>query len=560
MTPLTPRATWALALGLGVVARLAGQELANKTPIDLPEFAVFADRALPPPERWFYSRIEGFEVLSNASERSTLRLLTEFQRFSHALSLVWPGMQADNTVPAALIVCGSERKFEEFLPDDLRPAERATTSLTFRKGEQGAIVLDHQTKILSLISAEGVAAASAAADPAGFEVDSTQQLYRAYISFLLAGREVAPPPWFAEGLSQLFTNLRITETEISVGRIENPNLAASGDRDFNAALAQRALMPMAELFAVTAESITAQSPLNSDWAKQCYAFVHWGLYGGYGRHQKGFVTFVARLGREPLTEVLFQECFKLTYTEMLFELRTHIEFTRTKFAGVRAGKGQKIPEPPAFTVREATEAEIGRLKGDTLMLAGNATAARAALLDAYRRGAREAGLLAAFGLSELVTGEPARARKLLEAAVASNAVRPRAYVELARLRLAEGLALPAGGNGRLSLEQTARVLEPLFTARAQTPALPEVYDLIAATWEACSVAPGAAHLEVIEEGVRKFPRTPALVYRAAELRAKGGFVSEAHGLVRLGLRVATDAAMRAKFEQLAASLPPLAAR
>lgn len=560
MTPLTPRATWTLALVLGVVARLTGQEPVNKTPIDLPEYSVFANRELPPPEPWFYSRIKGFEVLSNASEQSTLRLLTEFQRFSHALSLVWPGMQADNTVPAALIVCGSGEKFEGFLPDNFRHAERATTSLNFRKGEQGAIVLDHQTKILNLVSAEGVAAVPAAADPEGYEVDSTQQLYRAYIGFLLAGREVAPPPWFAEGLSQLFTNLRITETEISVGRVEDPNLAASGDRDFNAALARRALLPMAELFAVTAESITAQSPLNSDWAKQCYAFVHWGLYGGYGRHQKEFVTFVARLGREPLTEALFQECFKLTYAEMLFALREHIEFTRTKFAGVRAGKGQKIPEPPGFTVREATEAEIGRLNGDALMLAGNAPAARAAFLDAYRRGAREAGLLAAFGLNELVTGEPARARKLLEAAAAGNAVRPRAYAELARLRLAEGLALPANGNGRLSLEQTARVLEPLFTARAQAPALPEVYELIAATWEACSVAPGAANLEVIEEGIRKFPRTPVLVYRAAELRAKGGFVAEAHGLIRLGLRVATDAAMRAKFEQLASSLPPLAAR
>ncbi len=560
MTPPTPRAIWTLALALGVVARLAGQEPANKIPIDLPEYAVFADRELPPPEQWFYARIDGFEVLSNASEGATTHLLTEFQRFSHALSLVWPGMQADNTAPAALIVCGSGRKFEEFLPDNLRQAERATTSLGFRKGEQAAIILDHQTKILNLAMAEDVSAAPLAAT-AGFEVDSTQQLYRAYIGFLLAGRELAPPPWFAEGLSQLFTNLRITETEISVGRVENPNLAAaSGDRDFNAALARSALMPMAKLFAVTAESITAQNPLNSDWAKQCYAFVHWGLYGGYGRHQKEFVTFVARLGREPPNEALFQECFKLTYAEMLAELRAHIEFTRTKFAGVRAGKGRKIPEPPAVAVREATEAEIGRLKGDTLMLAGNASAARTALLDAYRRGAREGNLLAAFGLNELAAGEPARARKLLEAAAAGNAVRPRAYVELARLRLAEGLALPAAGNGRLSMEQTANVLEPLFAARAQIPALPEVYELIAATWGACAVAPAAPHLEVIEEGVRKFPRTPALVYRAAELRAKGGFVAEAHGLVRLGLRVAEDADMRAKFEQLAASLPPLAAR
>ena len=34
--------------------------------LQLPTYTVTGERELPPPERWFYARIPGFEVLSNA--------------------------------------------------------------------------------------------------------------------------------------------------------------------------------------------------------------------------------------------------------------------------------------------------------------------------------------------------------------------------------------------------------------------------------------------------------------------------------------------------------------
>ncbi len=555
----------------------------NQIPIDLPRYEVLAERELPPPEQWFYARIEGFEVLSNSSEDATKQLLKEFQHFAFALDQVWPGMRANNAVPAALIICGRKEKFEEFLPDNLRQTERATTTFHRRDREQAAIVLDDQTKILNLVTVEDTSAAPTpvAATPAseageetdgtsatpGFAVDSYQQLRREFLRYLLAGMEAPPPPWFAEGVSQLFMSMRITETEIAVGRVENPNLAAerggtragatpADDRDFNAALARRALLPMAEMFAVTADSETAQNPLNNAWAKQCYAFVHWGLYGDLGRHQKEFLTFVRRLSREPLSEAVFKECFKQSYEEMLFSLRTHIENTRSKVAGVRAAKGEKLPLPPAPVVREATEAEVGRLKGDTLRLAGHPVEARTVLVTSYRRGEREPNLLAALGLAELEVGDVVRARKFLEAAATGKANRPRAYVELARLRLVEGLAKPEGHDGKLSATQLGRVLEPLYATRGQMPPLAEAYGLMVAAWRASGSAPTADHLAVIEEGVRQFPREGELVYGAAELRAKSGFLAEAHGLVRLGLRVTSDASMRVRLEQLQRSLPP----
>lgn len=559
----------AVGLGVGIGGGLAAQGTLEEAPYELPKYTVTAERELPPPESWHYARIPGFEVLSNTSEGGTRDLLNNFQRFAHAVDLVWPGLVPPGTAPAALIICGRGDQFGAFVPASARSTERAMTSLILRTREQAAIVLDRQTKVLNLATVEGVAdaatavvvdeegiAAGTGADP-GFVVDAYRQLYREYLRFLLTSREVPPPAWFAEGLAQLFMAMEVTDTSITLGKLDDPNAPSRQpeDRDFSATLAKRALLPMAELFAVTLDSPTALNPLGSTWAKQSYAFVHWGLYGDAGRHQKDFFTFLARLGRETLSEALFRECFQQSYEEMLFTLRRYLEFTRHKVAGIRAEKGQKISEPPPVGLREATEAEVGRLKGETLRLAGKRTAAHTALVTPYRRGQRDPALLAALGIDEANGGDPVKARQLLEAAAGAKVVRPRAYVELARLRLLEAHAQPEGTGGKMSARQTTFILEPLFVAHGQLPALPELYELIGEAWGQSELAPSAAQLAVLDEGVRLFPRNAILVYRDAALQAKIGRVREAESLIRLGLRVTTDEGLRAKFEALTVGLP-----
>lgn len=65
---------------------------------------------------------------------------------------------------------------------------------------------------------------------------------------------------------------------------------------------------------MTSDSPEAINPLgNNVWAKQSYAFVHMCLYGRGKRYQKPFATFLTRLGKEPVSEELFKECFKMDY-------------------------------------------------------------------------------------------------------------------------------------------------------------------------------------------------------------------------------------------------------
>jgi hypothetical protein len=139
--------------------------------------------------------------------------------------------------------------------------------------------------------------------------------------------------------------------------------------------------------------------------------------------------------------------------------------------------------------------------------------------------------------------------------VKAGVKRPSAYVECARLRLAEASAKPAAA-GKLSAAQIGAVLGPLFEARQFPPPLPETYELIAEAWAQSAVAPKPENLAVLDEGIRAFPRDSALLYSAARLYRQAGAAPTAASIARLGLRFATDPAAKARFEELLATLPP----
>lgn len=546
---------------------------ANEIPIELPVYTVMELPDLPPPEQWFHAQIEGFEVLANGTEPAVRDQLRQFQRFRQALDLVWPGVSRPPVPPALLVLCGANRQFDQFLPAEERAAERVISSFSLRGRELSALAIDLQKKDLFGVGTVDVAAdltadgavsaaegttndASGGGTATSFQVDSYRQLYREYVKFVLAAAEPRAPVWFEEGLAQLLVAMEITETSITVGKIEDPNIEGAGmsDGDFNSALKDRALLGMGEMFGVERDSPVARHTIGSPWAKQCYAFVHWGLYGNNGRNQKAFITFLVRASREAPTEDMFRACFGKGYGEMLLELRTHAEWTRSKTAGLRAGRGERIPEPAPVELRPATEAEVGRIKGELMLAAGLPAEARRAMAIPYMRGERDPELLALIGTYEAQRGDAGKARKFLEAAVRGQTVRPRAYVELARFRLEEERAKLRAGE-KFGAAQASGVLGLLYEARKLPPALQDTYALMSAVWENCRVAPSPAHVDAVEEGLRFFPQDAGLLYATAALRKRTGSIPAARALIERALSLPLDAATQERFRALAASLP-----
>lgn len=553
------------ALLIASAASLASASRAQEpsAPVTLPAYVVTDARDLPPAEKWRYTRLGPLEIISSASEGKTRHLVRDFARFCQALELVWPDVQRANARLDVLILC-DRGEFAGFNPAPASGTAAAPATLTLRAAGHTAIVLDLQTKMM-----DPGASASLLPTDAGAEItdsrtaDRHRQLFRAYVRLLLSSAQPRAPAWFEEGLAQLLMSMQITDREVTVGELQNPNhtLDPDGrptpvqDLDFNAVLGRGRMLPMEQLLGTAHDSAEARSTQGNMWSKQAYAFVHWGLYGDQGKHQKEFVTFLARLHRQPLSEELFKRTFQCSYKDMALTLLGYAEATSHRIAGVKAQKGQKLPLAPVFDLRDATESEAARLKGETLLAADQLALARQAMALPYRRGERDPALLAAIGLLELRANEPTAARKFLELAASGKTTNSRALVELARLRLDEALAPAAGPASPLTPTQLAAVLTPLFAARAHPPVTLELYSLIAGAWEQSAVPPEPAHLVVLDEGVKLYPREARFIQRCAVLKLRAGATADAAALIALGLQHADTDELRARFTDLQAKLP-----
>ncbi|WP_414664708.1 hypothetical protein [Horticoccus sp. 23ND18S-11] len=533
------RASVALALAAGALAvDASAADVAPGPVVELPKFEVTDSRLLPPPESWRYAQIPGFEILSRISERETKRFVRDFMLLQEVINMIMPVLLRGSTpVPTALILCGSRGKgFEEFLPQDQEIERYGKNSLFFKNSERAAIVIDFALTELQV------------ENDLRLEADPYRAFYAAYFRFLIR-RQLADkaPPWFEEGLVQLFAATEFDKKTITFAQIGD-GFGAEKIGDFNRMLSQRAMMPFGQMLATN-----GPKNRNAFWSAQCYAFIHFCLYGTGNKYQRPFMQFVQRLADEEPTEKLFKECFGKTYNQFATELRGYLGFTTYKAQQYRAKKGESLPEPPAVALREASDADVGRIKGEVLRLGGYGDAARNTLIAPFVRGERDPRLLAALGLDEKLAGHDDRARKFLEAASNAKVDRARAYLELARLRLDEVRPKAGAANSQLNSDQVTHVLTPLFTARATPPPMADVYSLIAETWSLSAAPPLAEHLAVVIEGVRRFPRDTGLLMQATLLAAKRGFPTEAAALAKFGVKISTDAGLKDRFETLAAA-------
>lgn len=577
----------------GLVSLATAQErasdVASERAVELPKFVVTDNRELPQPEQWKYATIPGFEILSNASDKPTQRMVKDFEEFRQALSYVWPVPQR-LTQTTSLILSGRGNKFDAFKPKaGMTIDTSATASLFLRDGNRSAILIDMQATTLNILDIDGLDAATTGEDSSLISVEHDKQLYREYIRYLLSQNEPRLPAWFEEGLSQIIMRMQIHNRRlIEFAKLEDPNTvsaqaalnqqlnalataddpeaatlpgAPAEDRDFNAALRRRALVPFERFFAVAHGSPEATNVLgNNVWAKQAYAFVHMCLYGERGKFQKPFMTFLQRLQREPVTEAMFKECFSMTYKQMLMQIRGYVDFTVYESKGVQAKKGgpDLIVPPPPLQLREATQAEVGRIKGEALILAGHPDAAKKELSAAYIRGERDPNLLAAIGLYEKAYGEADKARKFLEAAYngKEKTTRADALFELARLRYADALAKPEGPEKMFSIAQVRGIVGPLMIARTQPPPSYAVYEMLADTWARSVEKPKKDEAVAVIEGAVRFPARLKLVYQSAFFATDIGDLKSAHALADHGIKYAPDANVKKRFEDLKAKLPP----
>ncbi len=555
-----------LALGLLAVPLRAAEDQA----VALPPFLVEEMSKGPP---WRYTEAIGYEVLARCSDATTRRVLEVNHTLYQLLTdILPPSLRIDFTVPKALILYDQEltpaasKEVIAGLLRDTKANEPPDIELSngFRISRGGAA--QRQMRFLPNMRLWDRDAMTVFMITRRDDFDaSTMALTHNYVSYLVKGRVPTLPAWFIHGFLAMYDDIKFAGTRLNLAPLEWLSLAHTETVKKTPLTAPRAAA-LADLFAhrmPPSDPEQTYEPLKL-WQATAQLFVRWALDPEGGARKAAFHRFTERAVIVGHSEELFRECFGVDYAAAQTELTAYLpEAVRRTVVF----KPEKLTKLPPLLMRNATDGQIARIKGDWERLEISYVKvlfpqlapkyleqARRTLRRAYDRDDRDPRLLAALGLCEVDAGNPAAAQEFLEAAAAIGLERPRANYELGRLRLAQARAKPEGPDGQLNVTQTAWVLAPLFAARAGKPPLPEVYEAIGDTWAASAVAPTRRHLAVLDEGVRLFPRRPALVLRTAELHWRNGFHEEAAPLVEIGLRIADDESSRARAAALKAQL------
>ena len=271
-------------------------------------------------------------------------------------------------------------------------------------------------------------------------------------------------------------------------------------------------------------------------------FVRWGLFG-IGNRQ-AFLQFVDSASREPATEELFRKSFGFGYDEALTRLDAYLLKAVSEPIVVPLSVSAMKP----LDVREASSVEIARIIGEWGRLEGRTIAmenleyqqecleqADRLFERVYRRGNSDPLFLAAFGLYELQIGDEVRACDSLESATRAGVVRPRAYVELARLKLEDALPSIEEGAGDLSEADFTEITGLLTTARVQMPSLLATYDVLARTLEHAPKKTGGEYLRALEQATVLFPQKAALAYKLANIYQALGKRDQAAAVINRAL-------------------------
>jgi len=322
------------------------------------------------------------------------------------------------------------------------------------------------------------------------------------------------------------------------------------------------------------------SPWRLDiWKSQAALFVRWAFDDPTGSRREALWKLGRYACTAPVTEAVFEGLFGLSFDQMDAQLCDYLPeavtssfvlFPRGSFKIPYIGSTNYISNtlnfgqrPADLEVGDPTGAEKARILGDwerkeidfvrdshpeyTDLYIGQA---ESTLMTGYNVGASDPDLLAALGLYECAVHNDAQAESFLAAATGAGVARPRAYVELARIRLHAALARPGGMDGRLSRTQAVSVLKLLRATRSLQPPQLEAYLLAAEAWEHADFIPLPGELGILDEGLYFFPDDSRLILAAAQLDAAAGLRFEAIRVLERGLQRISDPATRTLFVTL----------
>jgi hypothetical protein len=560
----------ALIVGAPRAARSASADAVPGEPvISLPPLLVEeTDRAL----RWRYLERPGFQVLSVCDDATTQAFVERQLRLAELLPVVLPArFQFHTVVPEAHLLFNEETgraRSREFVAEMVRKAGATLTAGGIVRADapmqtiRGGIAIPRIQFLpnMRLMDVDAVRV-FAIIDESG--VNRMDFMYAPdRVALLLARRTPALPDWFMVGMIGVYQRLWFGDNTIEskpliwLNEDESSALAHDPDRP-------RMLLPMREIFGRRPLGTgTPTEERDRVWQAQAALFVRWAIADPTGVRRDALWRWLDRLEAGEGSEDALRACFGCGFADLRDRLSDYLSVAVRDSVVLQ---GPKSGERPPLNLRAASELEVACIRGDwerleiaqvrqryPALTERYIEQARRTLHRAYDRGERDPRLLAVLGLTECDAGNPAAAQSLLEAAVRGGVVRPRVQLELARLRFKDLTARDAGR--RLTIAETASVLELLRAAHGVAPPLVDVYALAGRVWLQTESRPSTDDLAMMSDGARLFPAVPGVVMSAINLHVAGGTLSSAADLAHVGAEHARDVSGRERFARLEAEL------
>jgi len=535
---------------------------------------------------WRYAAIPGFEFLSAVPNQDTDRFaVAVFLERRWLDEILSPDLGIWNAVPTTIILLDNRNRQE--MSDRIAALAREGAGETRERLARAGVVAGDSVTLIPQVKLQdedstGVDIMLRPED--SFEVAGRTNVHPSNLGFdpdfvftLLENRAPRLPQWFTVGASLLW--LRREEANAAWKPNQNGSPLAQGlgfnhfstsegqilhFPPFNELPEKAKLLPLRELLAGPPGPGTTEDGFKKAdiWRGEAMLLVRWALDDGSYSRRRALWALAEREADGAPAPDLFKQCFGLSPEWALDLLQSYRETATYREMSF-------IPREPMSTPwidpEDPTEDQLSRILGDwqrkevdfikphSARIAGRyATQAQETLMRAYDEGSRDPGLLAAIGLYECSVGDDRQAVGYLEEAVRAGVARPRAYVDLARIRLLAALSHPDGKGDRLDRAQATAILAPLQSVRAADPPQLKAYLLAAETWERSDFIPSSSELGLLADGIHYFPGDPRLVLAAAQLDKAAGLTAEAIRVIDRGLAEISNPRMRGLLTRLRA--------
>lgn len=479
--------------------------------------------------KWRHLQSPHFELYSGAGEGESRELLRSLELLRAAF-LVSFRLEERRPLPVTVFYFGRERDFRAYVPAADRKNDRFAGFYVGRADRATILMVPRED-----------------------EADARRTIYHEYVHHLMKVTEENPPPWFNEGIAELFSTIEEERDFLRIGRAIPRRIAE---------LQQARLMPLEELFAVKRDSPVFREGRHMGlFYAQSWALLHF-CHLGISDLPKDRLDRFLDAARSPSLADDPGKLRELARDFLGMDLRELNEKIGSYARGGRYKVGQMpkpvIEEAKTYAIRPASADEM-RLRLAELEARVNRTGrAKLVLLDASERNPTDARLHETLGMLALYDGDEIFMRERWNKAIEAGSTNPAIYHELGQ-RESRRWFQRFDLYFRLADDTAARLRDLLKRSIAAAPHQTAAYEMLA--WvEATAKVTDPANVNLVQTqfpGLKEQNRT---LLALALIRHRNNDNATAAKLLAELAKSAPDAWTAHGLEQLTAKIEGRPAR